>query len=61
MASAVGHLLKVFVSSAVPRVPMALVEQLARRGVVLVTVGTSSPSWPALAVITFNTAIAWNP
>ncbi|MFG3026649.1 protein-L-isoaspartate O-methyltransferase [Streptomyces sp. NPDC048254] len=43
---------RVFVSFAVLRVPMALVEQLAHRGVVLVTVGTSSPSWPALAVIT---------
>ncbi|WP_150136042.1 protein-L-isoaspartate O-methyltransferase [Streptomyces hyaluromycini] len=47
---------RVFVSFAVPRVPMALVEQLAQRGVVLMTVGTSSPSWPALAVITKSAA-----
>ncbi|MGP4087832.1 protein-L-isoaspartate O-methyltransferase family protein [Streptomyces sp. KR55] len=43
---------RVFVSFAVPLVPPALVEQLAPQGRLLATVGTSSPSWPALAVIT---------
>jgi protein-L-isoaspartate(D-aspartate) O-methyltransferase len=43
---------RVFVSFAVPRVPAALVEQLARGGRALATIGTSSPSWPGLAVIT---------
>jgi protein-L-isoaspartate(D-aspartate) O-methyltransferase len=43
---------RVFVSFAVPRVPPALVEQLAPQGLSLATVGTSSPSWPGLAVIT---------
>lgn len=43
---------RVFVSFAVPRVPPALVEQLAPQGRLLATVGTSSPSWPGLGVIT---------
>ncbi|MEU9396732.1 protein-L-isoaspartate O-methyltransferase [Streptomyces sp. NPDC048324] len=43
---------RVFLSFAVPRVPPALVEQLAPKGLSLATVGTSSPSWPGLAVIT---------
>jgi protein-L-isoaspartate O-methyltransferase len=43
---------RVFVSFAVPRVPPALVEQLAPQGRMLATVGTNSPSWPGLAVIT---------
>ncbi|WP_254646777.1 protein-L-isoaspartate O-methyltransferase [Streptomyces sp. GbtcB6] len=43
---------RVLVSFAVPRVPVAPVEQLAPQGVLLATVGTSSPSWPGLAVIT---------
>ncbi|MDX2828169.1 hypothetical protein PV416_45755 [Streptomyces ipomoeae] len=43
---------RVFVSFAVPRVPPALVEQLAPQGQLLATIGTSSPSWPGLAVIT---------
>ncbi|MER6108320.1 50S ribosomal protein L11 methyltransferase [Streptomyces hirsutus] len=42
---------RVFVSFAVPRVPPALVEQLAPGGSALMTLGTSSPSWPGLAVI----------
>ncbi|MFF4541150.1 protein-L-isoaspartate O-methyltransferase [Streptomyces aureus] len=42
---------RIFVSFAVPRVPEALVEQLAPGGLALMTVGTSSPSWPGLAVI----------
>lgn len=42
---------RVFVSFAVPRVPTALVEQLAPGGRALMTLGTSSPSWPGLAVI----------
>lgn len=45
---------RVFVSFAVPRVPPALVEQLAPQGLLLATVGSSSPSWPALAVATKN-------
>ncbi|WP_245173287.1 protein-L-isoaspartate O-methyltransferase family protein [Streptomyces aureus] len=43
-----------FVSFAVPRVPPALVEQLAPEGRLLVTVGSSSPSWPGLAMVTTN-------
>nr|WP_246204134.1 protein-L-isoaspartate O-methyltransferase [Streptomyces tailanensis] len=43
---------RVFLSFAVPRVPGALVEQLAPRGRLLATVSTRSPSWPGLAVIT---------
>ncbi|MFC9930112.1 protein-L-isoaspartate O-methyltransferase [Streptomyces sp. NPDC127190] len=42
---------RVFVSFAVRRVPTALVEQLAPGGRALMTLGTSSPSWPGLAVI----------
>ncbi|MFH8634898.1 methyltransferase domain-containing protein [Streptomyces lydicus] len=42
---------RIFVSFAVRRVPTALVEQLAPGGRVLMTLGTSSPSWPGLAVI----------
>lgn len=42
---------RVFVSFAVPRVPAALMEQLAPGGRALMTLGTSSPSWPGLAVI----------
>ncbi|WP_328664936.1 protein-L-isoaspartate O-methyltransferase [Streptomyces sp. NBC_00328] len=42
---------RIFVSFAVPRVPKALVEQLAPGGLALMTLGTSSPSWPGLAVI----------
>ncbi|GGZ93038.1 protein-L-isoaspartate O-methyltransferase family protein [Streptomyces bluensis] len=43
---------RMLISFAVPRVPRALVEQLAPQGLLLATVGTSSPSWPGLAVIT---------
>ncbi|MGI5262395.1 protein-L-isoaspartate O-methyltransferase family protein [Streptomyces angustmyceticus] len=43
---------RIFVSFAVPRVPPALLAQLAPGGRALMTVGTSSPSWPGLAVIT---------
>jgi protein-L-isoaspartate(D-aspartate) O-methyltransferase len=42
---------RVLVSFAVRRVPPALVEQLAPGGRALMTLGTSSPSWPGLAVI----------
>ncbi|MEV7196312.1 hypothetical protein AB0N81_31605 [Streptomyces sp. NPDC093510] len=42
---------RLFVSFAVRRVPTALVEQLAPIGRALVTLGTSSPSWPGLAVM----------
>jgi protein-L-isoaspartate O-methyltransferase len=42
---------RVFVSFAVRRVPTAVVEQLAPGGRALMTLGTSSPSWPGLAVI----------
>ncbi|RZU46121.1 protein-L-isoaspartate(D-aspartate) O-methyltransferase [Streptomyces sp. BK022] len=42
---------RIFVSFAVPRVPQALVDQLAPGGRALMTLGTSSPSWPGLAVI----------
>ncbi|MFE0704903.1 protein-L-isoaspartate O-methyltransferase [Streptomyces sp. NPDC058872] len=42
---------RIFVSFAVPRVPTALVEQLAPGRRALMTLGTSSPSWPGLAVI----------
>lgn len=42
---------RIFVSFAVRRVPQALVEQLAPGGRALMTLGTSSPSWPGLAVI----------
>ncbi|MGW4160032.1 protein-L-isoaspartate O-methyltransferase [Streptomyces sp. NPDC004788] len=43
---------RIFVSFAVPRVPPALVSQLAPGGRALMTLGTSSPSWPGLAVVT---------
>ncbi|NUK23921.1 methyltransferase domain-containing protein [Streptomyces lunaelactis] len=42
---------RIFVSFSVPRVPPALVAQLAPGGRALMTLGTSSPSWPGLAVI----------
>ncbi|MFF7701252.1 methyltransferase domain-containing protein [Streptomyces lydicus] len=42
---------RIFVSFAVRRVPKVLVEQLAPGGRALMTLGTSSPSWPGLAVI----------
>lgn len=42
---------RIFVSFAAPRVPTALVEQLAPGGRALMTLGTVSPSWPGLAVI----------
>ncbi|MFJ4877304.1 methyltransferase domain-containing protein [Streptomyces sp. NPDC088745] len=42
---------RIFVSFAVRRVPPALVEQLAPGGRALMTLGTSSPSWPGLAVV----------
>ncbi|MER5549783.1 protein-L-isoaspartate O-methyltransferase, partial [Streptomyces sp. NPDC002589] len=47
---------RIFVSFAVPRIPPKLVEQLAPGGRALMTLGTSSPSWPGLAVITKNPA-----
>ncbi|MFE3645748.1 hypothetical protein ACFXOM_33075 [Streptomyces sp. NPDC059169] len=40
---------RIFVSFAVRRAPTALVEQLAPGGRALMTVGTSSPSWPGHA------------
>ncbi|MGW6202313.1 protein-L-isoaspartate O-methyltransferase [Streptomyces sp. NPDC055089] len=43
---------RILVSFAVPRVPPALVGQLAPGGRALMTLGTSSPSWPGLAVVT---------
>ncbi|MFE9826487.1 protein-L-isoaspartate O-methyltransferase [Streptomyces sp. NPDC005791] len=43
---------RIFVSFAVPRIPPVLVDQLAPGGRALMTLGTSSPSWPGLAVIT---------
>ncbi|MEU1788101.1 protein-L-isoaspartate O-methyltransferase [Streptomyces sparsogenes] len=42
---------RIFVSYAVERMPMALVEQLAPGGRLLVHVTSASPSWPALAVV----------
>ncbi|MFG3633264.1 protein-L-isoaspartate O-methyltransferase family protein [Streptomyces huasconensis] len=42
---------RIFVSFAVRHVPQGLVEQLAPGGRALMTLGTSSPSWPGLAVI----------
>ncbi|MFD9771680.1 methyltransferase domain-containing protein [[Kitasatospora] papulosa] len=42
---------RIFVSFAVRHVPQALVEQLTPGGRALMTLGTSSPSWPGLAVI----------
>ncbi|MEE1769056.1 methyltransferase domain-containing protein [Streptomyces sp. JV185] len=41
----------IFVSFAVRWVPQALVDQLAPGGRALMTLGTSSPSWPGLAVV----------
>ncbi|WND40744.1 protein-L-isoaspartate O-methyltransferase (plasmid) [Streptomyces sp. BB1-1-1] len=43
---------RIFVSFAVPCIPPALVDQLSPGGRALMTLGTSSPSWPGLAVIT---------
>ncbi|GAA2630285.1 hypothetical protein GCM10010425_31520 [Streptomyces spororaveus] len=43
---------RIFVSFSVPSIPPALVDQLAPGGLALMTVATSSPSWPGLAVIT---------
>ncbi|MDR3033123.1 MAG: methyltransferase domain-containing protein [Kitasatospora sp.] len=42
---------RIFVSFAVRHVPQALVKQLAPGGRALMTLGTSSPSWPGLAAI----------
>ncbi|MFJ6119003.1 MULTISPECIES: protein-L-isoaspartate O-methyltransferase family protein [unclassified Streptomyces] len=42
---------RIFVSYAVARVPAALVEQLASGGRLLAHVTSTSPSWPALAVV----------
>ncbi|MFI7087619.1 methyltransferase domain-containing protein [Streptomyces anulatus] len=42
---------RIFVSFAVRHVPQALVEQLAPGGRALMTLGTTSPSWPGLAVV----------
>lgn len=42
---------RIFVSFTAERVPVALVEQLAPGGKLLVHVTTASPSWPALAVV----------
>ncbi|MEU8434133.1 protein-L-isoaspartate O-methyltransferase [Streptomyces sp. NPDC029216] len=47
---------RILVSFAVPRVPPALVDQLAPGGRALMTLGTASPSWPGLAVITRTAA-----
>ncbi|MET9805609.1 methyltransferase domain-containing protein [Streptomyces halstedii] len=49
--AAAGPYDRIFVSFAVRYVPQALVEQLAPGGRALMTLGTSSPSWPGLAVI----------
>ncbi|MDT0468120.1 methyltransferase domain-containing protein [Streptomyces gibsoniae] len=43
---------RILVSFAVPRVPDALVDQLAPGGRLLVHVTTASPSWPGLAIVT---------
>lgn len=42
---------RIFVSYAMEQVPMALVDQLAPGGRLLVHITTRSPSWPALAVV----------
>ncbi|MFF8789419.1 protein-L-isoaspartate O-methyltransferase [Streptomyces sp. NPDC015125] len=42
---------RIFVSFALPCVPGALVEQLAPGGRMLMHITTTSPSWPALAVV----------
>ncbi|MFD7554246.1 protein-L-isoaspartate O-methyltransferase [Streptomyces sp. NPDC059835] len=49
--AATGPYDRIFVSFAVRRVPQDLVEQLAPGGRALMTLGTSSPSWPGLAVV----------
>ncbi|MFJ8547178.1 methyltransferase domain-containing protein [Streptomyces sp. NPDC093586] len=49
--AAAGPYDRIFVSFAVRHVPQTLVEQLAPGGRALMTLGTSSPSWPGLAVI----------
>ncbi|MEU5662093.1 methyltransferase domain-containing protein [Streptomyces longwoodensis] len=49
--AATGPYDRIFVSFAVRHVPQALVEQLAPGGRALMTLGTSSPSWPSLAMI----------
>ncbi|KES02914.1 protein-L-isoaspartate O-methyltransferase [Streptomyces toyocaensis] len=49
--AAAGPYDRIFVSFAVRHVPHILVEQLAPGGRALMTLGTSSPSWPGLAVI----------
>lgn len=49
--AAAGPYDRILVSFAVRHVPQALVEQLAPGGRALMTLGTSSPSWPGLAVI----------
>ncbi|MEU1458416.1 methyltransferase domain-containing protein [Streptomyces avermitilis] len=49
--AAAGPYDRIFVSFAVRHVPQALVEQLAPGGRALMTLGTSSSSWPGLAVI----------
>ncbi|MFE4634519.1 protein-L-isoaspartate O-methyltransferase [Streptomyces sp. NPDC056773] len=43
---------RIFVSFGLPQVPPALVAQLAPGGHALMTVSSTSPSWPGLAVIT---------
>ncbi len=42
---------RIFVSVAFPRVPEALMDQLAPGGTLLMHITTASPSWPALAVV----------
>lgn len=42
---------RIFVSFTVPRVPTAVIEQIAPGGRALMTIGTSSPSWPGLAAV----------
>ncbi|WP_274036478.1 methyltransferase domain-containing protein [Streptomyces sp. MMBL 11-1] len=49
--TAAGPYDRVFVSFAVRHVPRALVGQLAPGGRALMSLGTSSPSWPGLAVV----------
>ncbi|WP_435598462.1 protein-L-isoaspartate O-methyltransferase family protein [Streptomyces anulatus] len=44
--AAAGPYDRIFVSFALRHVPLALVEQLAPGGRALMTLGTSSPSWP---------------
>ncbi|MEU9456683.1 protein-L-isoaspartate O-methyltransferase [Streptomyces sp. NPDC048277] len=45
---------RIFVSYALPNVPIVLAEQLAASGRLLAHVTTASPSWPALAVVERN-------